>query len=1128
MIRSIVGSSLRFKLLVLGIAAGVMVLGITQLRNASVDVLPEFTPPYVEVQTEALGLSAEEVEQLVTVPLEADLLNGTKGVSVLRSESVSGESRIVLLFEPGTKDTDARQLVQEQLTQAHANPNVSAPPQMLQPLSSSSRVMMIGLSPSKLSEIEASVLARWTIRPRLMGVPGVANVSIFGLRDRQLQALVDPKRLRDKHVTLSQVIRTAGNAQLVSPLSFLEASTPGTGGFIDTPNQRLQVRHILPTVTAQQLARVPVDGAPGGGRNGKQLQLGDVTNVVENHQPLIGDAVVNNGTGLLLVVEKFPGTNTLDVTHGVDEALDELRPGLTGIQVDSSVFRPADFINDAIDNLTLAVILGCALLALALLAFLFAWRIALISFVAFVLSMTAAGLVLSVTESTFNAIVFAGLAVAVGVVVGDAVGDAENIRRRLQQRAKLGNPAPVSTIVLQATAEIRGPMGYATLVVLLAALPIFLIGGTTGSFFEPLARSYALAVLASMLVALFITPALGLVLLPKTATARRESPLLRWPRRRYAAALPRVIAKPRTVLVAAGLVAIAGLAILPALHGPVIPSFKDRDFLVHFDAPPGTSRPEMGRIVTRASHELSSIPGVDKVAGHLGRASTGDQVVDVNSSEIWVRVDPNADYGATTASIQRVVDGYPGLTHNVSTYEKQRIRDVAALDDKQVADNELRSSDLNVLTGSDRRPLLVRVYGESFRVLRQQGERMKQLLSEVDGVVAPRVDSQALQPTVAIEVSLDKAQRYGIKAGDVRRKAATLLQGIQVGSLFEKQKVFDVVVRAEPKARRSLTDIRRLLIDTPAGGHVRLGDIASVRIRPTPTVIQRESSSRRIDITAGVSGRSVGSVQDDVKKRIRQKSFPLEYHAQVIGDSAGHEATATRLIGFGIAAAIGIFLLLQAAFGSWRLASLSMLSLPLALVGGELAGLIDGGTLSLGSLVGLLTVFGISARSSIALIKHYQQLEQNEGEAFGPGLLLRGAQERFTPSVVTASATGLVLMPFVFLGTRPGLEIVHPLAVVVLGGVVTSILLSLFVVPVLYSRFAPKAEAGLTDEDELLYRWAGVEPAEAVPAGREAGAAAARSTDREPMTGRSDEAASGIGQVTATTEPDADQEAGGN
>jgi CzcA family heavy metal efflux pump len=1069
-IRAIVRSSLRFRLLVVGIAAGVMALGYLQLRDAPVDVLPEFTPPYVEVQTEALGLSAEEVEQLVTVPLEADLLNGTKGVTVLRSQSVPGESSIVLLFEPGTDIFDARQLVQEQLTQAHANPNVSQPPQMLQPLSSESRVMMIGLSPHELSQIEASVLARWTIRPRLLGIDGVANVSIFGLRDRQLQVLVDPERLRDSDVSLRQVISTAGNAQLVSPLSFLAASTPGTGGFIDTPNQRLQVRHILPIVTPEKLARVPVEGS--------RLRLGDITRVVEDHQPLIGDAIVDNGTGLLLVVEKFPGANTLDVTRDVDEALDELRPGLSGMTIDSSVFRPADFVEEATDNLTLAVIIGCALLALILFGLLYAWRTALICFASFALSLTAAALVLSVTEAAINAFVFAGLAVAVCIVIDDAVIDVENIRRRLGQRGRDGS---VADVVVEAAAEMRSPIGYATAIILLTALPVFFIEGVSGAFFEPLVRSYALAVLVSMAVALTLTPALSLLLRPES----RESPILQWTKRRYDAALASVLRVPRAAFIVAGIVALAGLAVIPLLHGPVIPSFKNRDLLVHLDGPPGTSHPEMSRIVARASRDLRSVPGVSDVAGHVGRAVTGDQVVDINSSELWVKLDPDADYDSAKAAVERTVNSYAGFNQSVLTYEKQRIRDVGAADDRQAGDGSAASADLDVLAGTDRRPLLVRVYGENLNVLRQQGARMRRLLADVDGVVDPRVARFVEEPTVAIEVSLAKAQRYGIKPGDVRRQAATLLEGIQVGSLFEKQKVFEVVVRAAPDERQSLTDVRRLLIDTPGGGHVRLGDIADVRVRPTPQVIERDASSRRIDISADVSGRPLGDVKDDVKERLARTSFPLEYHAQVIGDATGPRATATRLVGFGIAAAIGIFLLLQAAFRSWRLAFVAFLALPVALVGGELAELVDGGVFSLGALVGLVAVLGIAARNSVVLITHYHHLEQHEGEAFGPGLVRRGARERLAPILIAGLGTAAALLPFVVLGDRAGYEIVHPMAVVILGGLVTSILLSLFLMPTLYSRFGAGTQASAAAEAELLQRWAGAETEPVVEKGGE-------------------------------------------
>jgi Cu/Ag efflux pump CusA len=1089
MMRWLIASGLRFRLLVVGIAAVVIGLGVVQLRNEPVDVLPEFTPPYVEVQTEALGLSAEEVEQLVTVPLEADLLNGTKGVTVLRSESVPGLSSIVLLFEPGTKIEDARQLVQEQLTQAHANPNVSQPPQMLQPLSSESRVMLIGLSSSKLTPIQSSVLARWTIRPRLMGVDGVANVSIFGLRDRQLQVLVDPNRLRDNGVTLNQVIRTAGNAQLVSPLSFLEASTPGTTGFIDTPNQRLQVRHILPTVTPEKLARVPLEGtvseslqgggetpqrASGAQRNREALRLGDVSRVVEDHQPLIGDAVVNDGTGLLLVVEKFPGANTLKVTKGVQDALDEMKPGLAGMRVDSQIFRPASFIEDAIDNLTLAVILAALLLALVFFAFLFEWRTALICFTTFAVSMIAAALVLSLTESTFNALVFAGLAVAVAAVVDDAVVDVENIRRRLRERGQGGGEVSRAAIVLEGAAEMRSPIGYATLILLLAVVPMFFIEGISGSFFEPLARSYVVAVAASMVVALALTPALCLTLLSKTGT--RRSPLARWSDRRYDAALTALLRRPRVALMAAAVAAIVGLALIPALGGPVIPSFKDRDFLVRLDAAPGTSRPEMRRIVARVGHELRSVAGVTDVGAHVGRAVTGDQVVDVNSSELWIRVDPNADYAKTKASIEQVVAGYPGLQHRVLTYEKQRIRDVAAVDDRQAEDTAAQSADLDVLTGVERRPLLVRVYGEDLGILRQQASRMMQLLSQVDGVVAPRVEPLAEEPTVSVEVNLAKAQRFGVKPGDVRRAEATYLSGIQVGSLFQNQKVFDVVVRGVPEVRRSLTDIRNLLIDTPGGGRVRLGAVADVSVEPTLQAIQRESSSRRIDVTADISGRSLGAVKHDVENRLEDVKFPLEYHAEVIGNATGQEASAGHLVLFGALAALGILLLLQAAFGIWRLAALAFLSVPLALVGGELAALIDGGTVSLGALAGFLAVFGIAVRNGVVLITRYQALQRYGGETFGPALVMRGARERLTPTLTTGFATALAFVPLVVLGDRPGYEVVHPMAVVIVGGVVSSTLLTLFVVPALYLRFGEGPQPSVPADLELLHRWAGVEP----------------------------------------------------
>jgi CzcA family heavy metal efflux pump len=1025
MMRWIVGSSLQLRFLIVILAAVLMVFGVAQLRNMPVDVYPEFNPPLVEVQTEALGLSAAEVESLITTPMEADLLNGVAWLDRMYSESVAGLSRILLVFEAGTDPIRARQMVAERLTQAFALPNVSKPPVMLQPLSSSSRVMMVGLSSKDLSPIEMGVLARWNIKPRLIGLPGVANVAIWGQRERQLQVLVDPEQLRAKGVTLSQVIETTGEALWVSPLSYLEASTPGTAGWIDTPNQRLGIRHILPIITPEDLAKVSVADSKG-------LLLGDVAKVVEDHQPLIGDAVLNNGPGLLLVIEKFPGANTLDVTREVEEALETMRPGLAGIEIDTTIFRPASYIELATGNLATVLLIAAVLVVLVLGAFFFGWRTALISLIAIPLSLVAATFVLYLRGATFNTMVLAGLVIALGAVIDDAIVDVENIMRRLRQARQAGSDESTSAIILGAALELRGAIAFATLIILLAVLPVFFLQGLSGAFFQPLAVSYALALLASLAVALIVTPALCLLLLANAPLERRESPLVRLLQRGYNGILGRAIRAPRLAYLAIAVIVLAGLAVVPFLNQSLLPSFKQTDLLIQWQAAPGTSRSEMNRIAAQASQELRAVPGVHNVGTHVGRAVTGDQVVGINSGELWVSLDPTANYDATVAAIQEVIDGYPGLFRTLQAYQPERIGEALTTPDQDI---------------------VVRVYGNDLAALRAKADEVRQAMSGVAGVVDARADLQAEEPQVEIEVDLAAAERYGIKPGDVRRQATTLLSGLQVGNLFEEQKVFDVVVWGTPEIRSSLTNIRELLIATPGGDYVRLGEVAEVRIAPVPTIIKRDAVSRFIDVGARVSGRDLSSVTVDIKQRLQAVQFPAEFHAEVLGASAERQAAQQRMLAVVVVALIGIFLLLQAAFASWRLALVAFLTLPTALAGGVLAALAGGGMLSLGSLVGFFTVLGIAVRNGILLIRHYQHLEQQEGETFGPELVLRGARERLAPIVMTAFATALALVPFVIFGAVPGLELVYPMAVVILGGLVTSLILNLFIVPSLYLRF---------------------------------------------------------------------------
>ena len=1033
MIRWIIGSSMQSRLLIVAIAAVIILFGIMQLRNMPVDVLPEFSEPYVEIQTEALGLSAAELEALITVTLEQDMLSQVTWLKEIRSETMPGLSSIRLTFEPGTDIIEARQVVAEQLQQAFALPKVSKIPAMLQPMSSTSRVLKIGLSSDELSLIDMSVLARWTIKPRLMGVSGVANVAIWGQRKRQLQVQVDPENLRDKGVTLSQIIETAGNALWVSPLTFLKASTPGAGGFIDTPNQRLGIRHILPIKTPNDLAQVTVQGT--------NMRLGDLAEVVENHQPLIGDAIINDGSGLLLVVERFPWANTLDVTRGVEEALDALRPGLANMNMDSQIYRPATFIENAIDNLTLTLLIS-AILGLVLLgAFLYNWRTALVSSVAILSSLTAAGFVLYLRGITFDSMVFAGLVIALGAIVDDAIVDVQNIARRISQHLKDGSEKSIANTILEASFEMRRPIIYATVIILLVAVPFFFMESQSGAFFQPIALSYVLALLVSMLVALTLTPALSLMLLSKTPTERSESPFLNWLNSGYNAVISKIVAKPVVVFVVGGVLLLIGILLLPTLKQPsLLPTFKETDLLIKWDSKPATSQPAMSRIVSKASSELRSIPGVRNVSAHVGRAVLSDEAVNVNSSELWVRIDPEADYETTVAAVQEVVNGYPGIFHEVMTYLKERTGDV-------------------ISRGND--SFVVRIYGNDLDLLRSTADEMKQTLSNIEGIENIHVEGNVLEPFVEIKVKLDAAERYGLKPGDVRRKSAVLLAGIEVGSLFEEQKVFDVMVWSTPETRHSLSDIQNLLIDTPNGGHVRLAEVADVRIVPTPTVIKREAVSRYIDVTVKTDGRDIVKVAGEVKNRLRSIEFPLEYRAELIADFEERLVGRNNMIGFGIAALIGIFLLLQAFLGSWRMATVFFFSLPIALSGGVLTLFASGGIVSIGSLIGFLTVFVIAVRTSIVLIKHYHYLEVHESETFGPDLILRATRERFAPILMTTIITGMAFLPMLFFGDIPGHEIVYPMAIVILGGLVTSTFFTLMGVPILYQIF------GVVREPEL-------------------------------------------------------------
>ncbi|MBI4601201.1 MAG: efflux RND transporter permease subunit, partial [Planctomycetes bacterium] len=593
-----------------------------------------------------------------------------------------------------------------------------------------------------------------------------------------------------------------------------------------------------------------------------------------------------------------------------------------------------------------------------------------------------------------------------------------------------GGGASAFDVVLAASLEVRSAVVFASLVVVLVFLPVLFLEGLAGSFFRPLAYAYMLAISASLLVALTVTPALCLVLLPRAPERPRDALLVRALKALYRAVLPPIVARPRAV--AAALLAsfvLTGLGVT-RLGEEFLPSFKETDFLMHWVEKPGTSLEAMRRITIRASRELRSIPGVRNFGSHIGRAEVADEVVGPNFTELWISIDPAADHDATVARIQEAVDGYPGLYRDLLTYLKERIKEV--------------------LTGASA-TVVVRVFGPDLDALRSKAQELARTIGEIEGVADLKVEPQVLVPQVTVRLRPEAAERYGLTPGRVREAAATLLKGKTVGQIYEGQRIVEVAIWGHERIRGDLAALRALPIEAPGGAMVPLGELAEVAIAPAPNGVQREGASRRLDVTLNVRGRDLGSVAREVEERVRAIPFDRGYHAEVLGEYRARGEARRRLLALSGLALLGIALLLHADFRSARLTLLVLLTLPFALIGGVLGAFLGGGVLSLGSLIGFVTVLGIAARNGILLVSHYRHLEEVEGEPFGPALVLRGAEERLSPILMTALCAGLALLPLAVAGNVPGHEIEHPMALVILGGLLTSTALNVLFLPALYA-----------------------------------------------------------------------------
>ncbi len=1028
MLQAIVRFSLRFRGIVIALACALFGYGIYSLTQARYDVFPEFAPPQVVIQTEAPGLAPEQVEALVTQPIENAIV-GVPGIESLRSGSIQGLSVITVIFRPSSSIYLDRQVVGERLsTVVGVLPTGVHAPIMTPLTSSTSIVMAVGLTWPQHSVMELTTIADWTVKQRLLAVPGIAKVSIFGEETRQIQLQFSPERLIQYDLTVDDIIAAARQATGIRG-----------AGFVDTPNQRIVLESEGQSITPEQISRTVLVH-----RNGANVILGDVCHVVDAPAPAIGAASMRGEPGLMLMISSQYGANTLEVTRGLDQALAELRPALAnqGIVVHAEIFRPADFIETAVHNVRSSLLIGAALIIVVLFLFLFNLRTAAISCTAIPLSLLAAVIVLEKLGLSLNTMTLGGLAIAIGEVVDDAVIDVENIYRRLRENRSSQAPRPDFRIVFDASLEVRSAVVYATCAVILVFFPVLIMSGLAGRIFAPLGMAYVWAILASLVVALTVTPAFCFLLLGDRDLPPQEPAVVRWSKTGYRKLLFGVERAPRLVMAAVAVMVLLGIAVLPFLEGSFLPQLREGNLTVHMTAVPGTSIQESLRLGEGITRALVGIPYVRSVAQRVGRAELADDVAGSHSSEFEVSFGALNGKQAEIAQgdIRRALTKFAGVTFSANSFLTERINET-----------------LSGYTAG----IVVNVFGNDLDQLDQEARRVARTLGRIHGATEVQLQSPPGMPQVMVRLRKDALARWGFDPVQVLDVVQTAYGGDVVGQVYQGNRVFDVSVILTPDERASVHEIGTLPVRGPDGNYLPLRNLADIHETSGRYMILHEGARRVQTLTCSVEGRDLTSFVNDAKSRISRLLLQPGTYVEFAGTAAAQAQSRRDLLVHSLVAGLGIVLLLSVVMGNYRNLLLVLANLPFALVGGVLAAWLTGGKLSLGSLVGFVTLFGITLRNSIMMISHYEHLVEAEGMRWGPDGAIRGASERLAPILMTALVTGLGLLPLAIGSGDPGREIEGPMAIVILGGLLTSTVLNLLVLPALalrYGRFEKPRE----------------------------------------------------------------------
>ncbi len=1035
---AIIKWALQNRLIVLAISALLVAWGGYVAYNLPVDVFPDLNKPTITILTEADGLAPEEVETQVSFPIEV-VMNGLPGVERVRSQSGIGLSIVYVEFGWGTDIYRNRQLVAEKISEAREQLPPGTSP-FLAPISSiMGEIMLLSVTSKygKTNPLDVRTLADWTIRPRLLTIAGVSQVIPIGGGVKQYQALVSPAKLKQFSVTIEEVSAALEKSNVNS-----------TGGFVDANSQEYLVRNLGRFYSIDEVKQTVV-----AYRNNTPIKLGDVADIQFGARIKRGEAGSNGMPAVILSVQKQPGADTIDLTEKVDTAIKELQATLPpDIEINTKLFRQSNFIKASINNVVEALIEGSILVMIVLFLFLLNFRTTAITLTAIPLSFVVTFLIFYAFGISVNTMTLGGLAVAIGELVDDAIVDVENVFRRLRENRRLENPQPNLKVIYLASLEIRSSIVYATIIVALVFLPLFMLSGVEGKLLAPLGIAYITALISSLFVSLTVTPVLASYLLPKMKAMHEDKDgfIVRWLKNIDSKLLHWTLRHPNKVIIGAIILFVLTMATLPFVGTSFLPEFNEGTLTINVQAEPGTSLAESNRIGTIAEKLLLQVPEVASTGRRTGRAELDEHAEGVHYTEIDVDLkESSRTREEILADIRDKLAVIQGVNVNVGQPISHR---------------------LDHLQSGVRSQIAVKLFGEDLSVLRGKAEEIRNVMNTVEGAADVQIERQVLIPQVRFNVDREKAARYGLQPGEITETLETALNGRKVTEAIDGARRYDVIVRFDDESRSSLDALKNVTIDTPNGTQIPVSAVATIEILPGPNQILRENTKRRIVISANTGGRDLGSVVGDMQQRIAaQVTLPQGYFVEFGGQfQATKEATRTLSL-LTIFSLIAIFFLLIKALGDWRSALQVMLNIPLALIGAVIALLLSGGVFSIATMVGFISLVGITSRNGIMMISHYLHLMKEEGEDFTEEMIIRGSLERLVPVVMTALTAGLSLLPLVIAADAPGKEILHPLAVVVLGGILTSTLLDQIVTPAVFYKFGkPTADKIINERERNL------------------------------------------------------------